>query len=52
MCRLDNPTATLFGFDSTGMQHAVILAIASPVANALNKVRLCLHMSSGMCSRV
>ena len=43
-CRLDAPTATLFGFDSNGTERAVILNIASPVADPAAKACLCLHL--------
>ncbi len=40
MCRLNDPTATLFGFDSSFQkQQAVIVSLASPVADIAAKVR-------------
>ena len=47
-CRLDAPTATLFGFDSNGTERAVILNIASTVADPAAKACPCLHM---LCTR-
>ena len=42
--RLDAPTATLFGFDSNGTERAVLLDIASPMADNATKACPCLHV--------
>lgn len=41
VCRLNDPTATLFGFDSSyEKQQAVIVSLASPVVDIAAKVKL------------
>ena len=41
VCRLNDPTATLFGFDSSyEKQQAVIVSLASPVVDIAAKVYL------------
>lgn len=38
-CRLNNPTATLYGFASNSTGHAVIMTLSSPKADSANRVR-------------
>lgn len=37
-CRLNNPTATVYGFDANNTGHAVILTLSNPTANSADKV--------------
>ena len=39
-CRLNNPTATVYGFDANNTGHAVILTLDNPTANSAEKVSL------------
>lgn len=50
LCRLSNPTATLYGYDANNTGHAIVLSLASPSASPADKVRclltvptLCMH---------
>lgn len=44
--RLNNPTATLYGFDANNTGHAILLTLASPAADSANKV---CHMPQNAC---
>ena len=53
LCRLSNPTATLYGYDANNTGHAIVLSLASPSASPADKVRrplatslLCTHYMS------
>ena len=53
LCRLSNPTATLYGYDANNTGHAIVLSLASPSASPADKVRrplaislLCIHHPS------
>ena len=38
LCRLSNPTATLYGYDANNTGHAIVLSLASPSASPADKV--------------
>ena len=40
-CRMNNPTATLFGFGQNSTQTSIIVTLASPQANAQAQVCFC-----------
>ena len=44
--RLNNPTATVYGFDADNTGHAVILTLSNPIASSADKVSVQLHLIS------
>ncbi len=48
-CRLNNPTATVYGFDANNTGHAVILTLSNPTANSADKVSLTALCAPSLC---
>ena len=49
MSRLNNPTATLTGFDQNGTHHSVLLTLSSPSANSAQRVHTHSHVCWALC---
>ena len=43
LCRLNNPTATLYGFDQNGTDHSILVTLSSPMTDVDSKVRMTGH---------